>query len=61
MTYELRHFDTPLLRFSASEDTNSPEAEIIWQDTDKSNLLPLNMLPTNDSVQKWLRHRTVPE
>ncbi len=61
MIYELRHFDTPLLRFFASEDTNSPEVEIIWQDMDKRELLPLDMLPTNESVQKWLRHRTVPK
>lgn len=28
MTYELRHFDTPLMRFTATEDTSSPEIEI---------------------------------
>lgn len=61
MNYELRHFDTPLLRFSASEDTNSPEIKVTWYDTDRGYLLPLDMTPTAESVQKWLRHRTVPK
>ncbi len=61
MTYELRHFDTPLLRFSALEDTNSPEVTVTWYDPEKSYLLPLDMRPNAESVQRWLRYRTVPK
>lgn len=61
MNYELRHFDTPLLRFSASENTNTPEVKVTWYDTGRSKLLPLDLAPTADSIQMWLRHRTVPK
>ncbi len=61
MNYELRHFDTPLLRFSASEDTNSPEIKVTWYDADKGYLFPLDMPPNAESVQRWLHHRTVPK
>ena len=29
MNYELRHFDTTLLCFSATEDSNTPEMKIL--------------------------------
>lgn len=61
MNYELRHFDTSLLHFSASEDTNSPEIKVTWYDTDKGYLFPLDIQPNSESVQRWLRHRTVPK
>ena len=61
MTYELRHFDTPLMRFTATEDTSSPEVEIIWINEDKKEFLPLDMTPDSDSVSHWLRHRTIPK
>lgn len=28
MNYELRHFNTPLLRFSVTEDSSEPDAQI---------------------------------
>ena len=34
MNYEIRHYDTPLLRFSATEDTARPEIEILWVNDD---------------------------
>ena len=30
MNYELRHFNTPLLRFSITEDSIDPDAQIHW-------------------------------
>ena len=35
MNYELRHFNTPLVRFSATEDSNTPEINILWYDEEK--------------------------
>lgn len=32
MNFELRHFDTTLLRFSATEDSNTPEMKILSLD-----------------------------
>lgn len=61
MTYELRHFDTPLMRFTATEDTSTPEIEILWVNEEKKALLPLDMNIDGDSVSRWLRHRTIPK
>ena len=61
MTYELRHFDTPLMRFTATEDTSTPEIEILWVNEEKKALLPLDMDIDGDSVSRWLRHRTIPK
>ena len=61
MTYELRHFDTPLMRFTATEDTSSPEIDIIWVNEDKKALLPLDMTIDGESVSRWLKHRTIPK
>ena len=30
MNYELRHMDTPLIRFSVLEESNTPEIDILW-------------------------------
>lgn len=61
MNYEIRHFDTPLLCFSATEDSSTPEIEILWQNTQKSNLLPLDLTVSGEGVAKWLKHRTIPK
>ena len=61
MNYELRHFDTTLMRFSASEDSNSPEITLLWLNDEKKHLLPLDLEPTETSIAKRLRHRTIPK
>ncbi|MCD8376884.1 MAG: XRE family transcriptional regulator [Oscillospiraceae bacterium] len=61
MNYELRHFDTPLLRFSATEDSNNPEVEILWKNAEKEYLLPLDLVVSGDGVAKWLKRRTIPK
>ena len=43
MSYEIWHFDTPLLRFSATEDTARPEIEILWVNDDARQLIPLDL------------------
>lgn len=60
MNYELRHFDTPLLRFSATEDSSTPEIQILWTNEENKNLLPLDLAVNPDGVAKWLKHRTIP-
>lgn len=61
MIYELRHFDTALMQFSATEDTSSPEIEILWLSDENKALLPLDMTTDGNSVSRWLRHRTIPK
>lgn len=61
MIYELKHYDVSLVRFSATEDTNAPEINILWSNEAKKDLLPLDLELTNEGLAKWLRHRTIPK
>ena len=61
MNYEIRHFDTPLLRFSAGEDSNRPDIKILWVNKAHRKLLPLDMDVSDVGVSQWLRHRTIPK
>ena len=61
MNYEIRHYDTSLLRFSATEDTAKPEIEILWINEDARQLIPLDLTPTPEGVASWLSHRTIPK
>ena len=59
MLYELKQFDTPVLRFYANEESSEPDVKIIWINDDAS-LLPLDLEPTDDGLYKWLKNRTIP-
>ena len=61
MLYLLKHFDTPLVKFSATEDTSSPEINILWVNENKRSLLPLDLDLTPSGMSNWLRHRTIPK
>ncbi len=61
MNYELKHFDTTLVRFSATEDTNTPEIKILWMNEAKKDLFPLDLELTDIGISKWLKHRTIPK
>lgn len=60
MIYELRHFDTILLRFFAEENTALPEIKILWYNEDQKALLPLDLVLSNEGLVKWLKRRTIP-
>lgn len=61
MIYYLKHFDTELLKFSANEDSSDPNYQILWINEKKRNLLPLSMEISEEGLEKWLRHRTIPK
>lgn len=61
MDFELRHFDTPVLRFSATEDSSTPDIEISWRNEERRDLFPLDLNPTNEGLARWLKHRTIPK
>ena len=62
MNYILKHFDTPLIRFHASEDTNDPEITILWINEANRGLLPMDMgEPAQEHISKWLQRRTIPK
>lgn len=61
MNLELRHFNTPLLRFVAIENSNTPDIEIVWMNKEKHTLLPLDLESSSEGLTKWLKHRTIPK
>ena len=61
MNYELKHYDSCLVRFSATEDTNTPEIKILWVNETERDLLPLDLEITGEGLAKWLKHRTIPK
>ena len=61
MVFELRHFDTVLLRFDAQMDTAELEPKILWVAEDQRGLLPLDLEVTGSGVAKWLKRRTIPK
>lgn len=59
MNYEIRHFNTPVLRFSADDGAES-NLVVHWV-TENPNMLPLDMGGQSaEDVMAWLRHRTIP-
>ena len=61
LEYGLRHFDTPLLRFTATETSNIPEIEILWVNETRRALLPLDLDLSPVGIWKWLKRRTIPK
>lgn len=59
-TYYLKHFDTPLLLFSASTGTANPDIDIIEVYEDYQQLLPYGFTSTNKGLYKWIKRRTIP-
>ena len=59
-TYYLKHFDTPLVLFSACLHAADPNIEIIEVYDEHSELLPYGFTPTNDGLYKWIKRRTIP-
>lgn len=61
MNYYLKHFDVPLLKFSANADSSDPDYQILWINEEKKELLPLTLEVTEAGLERWLRHRTIPK
>ena len=61
MKYTLKHFDTPLVTFCATENTSMPEIELLWVNEEKRELLPLDLELTGEGMSRWLRRRTIPK
>lgn len=61
MIYELKHIDISLIRFSATEDTSTPEIKILWKNEAKKELFPLDLSPDAEGLATWLKRRTIPK
>ena len=62
MKFVLKHFDTPLIRFSA-ESGAEPSIVVQWTNDRDKALLPLDLQQevTVEKLESWLRHRTIPK
>ena len=56
----LKQYDIPLLRFSATNDSSTPEIEVHWINEDQRHLLPLDMELSPKGISRWMRRRTIP-
>ena len=61
MEYILKHFDTPLLHFTAKADSADPEYTITWRNEAQQHLLPLDFEASAEGIDRWIRHRTIPK
>lgn len=62
MVYILKHFDTPLIKFSLeSEGLKGFGCKIQWTDKKNSYLIPIGMEKSNEGLLSWLRSRAVPK
>ena len=60
MIYIIRHFDTPVLKFSA-ESGAELNIQILWV-TKETELLPLDLPEaSSDGLEAWIRNRTIPK
>ena len=59
--YTIRHFDLPLLTFEANMDSADTDLHIIKVYEENRSFLPLNLTVSEDGVERWLRHRTIPK
>lgn len=60
-TFILKHFDTPLLRFSANVASPDADYEILWVDENKRQLLPFGLEETPAGIKGWVKRRNIPK
>ena len=61
MNYELRHMNTPLIRFSVIEESDTPEITILWVNEEQRSLMPLDLSLSPEGISRWIKHRTIPQ
>ena len=61
MHYTVRHFDLPLLEFEADMDSAETNLRIVKVYDENRAFLPLNLTVSEDGLERWLRHRTIPK
>lgn len=61
MRYILKDADRPLLEFSANMQSSEADLQIQKIHEENRAFLPLNLTLTNEGVERWLKHRTIPK
>ena len=60
--YELRLYDTQLLSFSLTEEgIDGLKANILYVNDTQRNLLPLDLILSDEDIIGWLRRRVIPK
>ena len=60
MNYILKHFDTPLISFSAQSGAE-PDIQILSVNESCRELFPLDLAEVSPAgLESWIRHRTIP-
>lgn len=60
-TYILKHFDTPLARFSADAQSSEADYELLWVDENARQLLPFGFEATPQGIESWVKRRNIPK
>lgn len=55
----LKHFDTPLIKFSVAPITENSAVSIHWVNEAKKTFLPLDMHLTPEGISTWIKHRVI--
>ena len=61
MRYILKDADRPLLEFSANMQSSEADLQIQKIYEENRAFLPLDLTLTNEGVERWLKHRTIPK
>lgn len=62
MIYELKHFDSTIIKFSLEhEPLKGAVCKVVWADDSKKSLYPIGVEANDTSVLSWLKSRTVPK
>ena len=61
MVYEIRHFDNTLIKFTATDNSNTPEIDIIEINSEYELLFPHDLKVTPEGISRWLKNRTIPK
>lgn len=61
MRYTVRHFDLPLLEFEANMDSAETNLRIVKVYEENRAFLPLNLTVSEEGLERWLKHRTIPK
>ncbi|MHB1484498.1 MAG: HipA domain-containing protein [Saccharofermentanales bacterium] len=60
MSYVLKQYDTDLMKFDIFNDYDGMTTKILWIDENNKYLLPLDLQINDDSLNKWIKGRTIP-
>lgn len=59
--YIIKHFDTPLVRFSADAQSQDASYELLWVNEGKRQLLPYGFEASPHGIESWVKRRNIPK